>query len=517
LFAWLVQEAATISDIPPAAAAGILLTAGPSSSDIYIVRRSDKLRFFGGFWAFPGGKVDESDAKPAKGVDRKLTAAARELFEECGVLIARNEQGLFPQFHGVLGEHRRALVGGRASFQAILQQLHLRLHPGDFLEVGNLVTPPFSALRFDSTFYLAQLPPGQTAEVWPGELVEGQWFQPAAMIEGWLRGKCLVTPPTLALLQVMGNRPVEEWPGALTTLMTDLMDNPLPPIFFVPEVQLLPLRTMALPPSTHTNDYLVGRDPAYLIDPGPKDADEQQRLFDALDLQQSLGRRLAAVVLTHHHPDHVGAAALCSDRYGVPIWAHPETNRLLQGKVAVHRETHDCEHLDLGVAPDNSGPWYLEAIHTPGHAPGHLVFYEPHYRLLFAGDLLSTQTSMIIAPPDGDLAVYLRSLRQIQTLDCRLLLPSHGGATAQPARLIQEALDLRAKREQQILDALTRGPRAISDLLDEVYHGVPSMLTRFAELQLLAGLQKLEREGKAELTPHSNSQVWRLCSVNKTF
>src|SRR5262249_32128120 len=143
------------------------------------------------------------------------------------------------------------------------------------------------------------------------------------------------------------------------------------------------------------------------------------------------------------------------------IWAHSQTARLLQDKVTVHRAIHDQECLDLGTAPDRCGSWHLQALHTPGHASGHLAFYEPHYRLLFAGDLVSTQTSMIIAPPDGDLAVYLRSLKIIQALDCRLLLPAHGGATAQPARLIEEALELRAKREQQILEALAEGPRSI--------------------------------------------------------
>ncbi|MFL5242246.1 MAG: MBL fold metallo-hydrolase [Gemmataceae bacterium] len=500
--------------MPPAAAAGVLLTAGPGSSDLYMVRRSDRVRFFGGFWAFPGGKVDESDAQ--FGLDPKVAAAARELFEECGILIARDEQGSIPQFMPGLAEHRLALLEGKISFQKILEQLHLRLHSEDFLAVGNLITPPFTALRFDTTFYLVEMPTGQSPEVLPGELIEGRWFSPEGLIDSWLRGDCLVTPPTLALLQVMRSRPVEEWAVRLTAYMSDWMDKPLPPIFFAPEVQLLPLRTMALPPSTHTNAFLVGRDPAYLIDPGPKDGDEQQKLIDALELQRALGRRLAAVLLTHHHPDHVGAATLCSERYGVPICAHAATSRLLQGKVAVHRVIQDGERLDLGVSPDNSGPWHLEAIHTPGHAPGHLVFYEPHYRLLFAGDLLSTQTSMIIAPPDGDLAVYLDSLRNIQTLDCRLLFPAHGGASARPAKLIQEALDLRAKREQQILDALAQGPRSLTDLLEAVYRGVPSTLTRFAQLQLQAGLQKLEREGKAEVSPDSTSQVWRLCSENKT-
>jgi glyoxylase-like metal-dependent hydrolase (beta-lactamase superfamily II)/8-oxo-dGTP pyrophosphatase MutT (NUDIX family) len=484
---------------------------------LFMVRRVPKLRFFGGFWAFPGGKVDNSDGDPASSpADRQLHAAARELFEECGVLIAREPNGAFPILNDGLVNKRRGLIEGRFTFGEVLNDLNLRLSSKDFLPVGNLVTPPFSSQRFDSSFYLVPMPGGQKAEVWPGELDEGKWIPPGVIIDDWNKGRSLIAPPTLALLQTLRNRPVPEWAGRLSALMDDWMGKPLPPIFFAPQVQLLPLRTQALQPSTHTNSYLVGHDPAYLLDPGPTDPVEQEKLFGALDVQQALGRRLAAVVLTHHHPDHVGAARAVSQRYSLPICAHPLTARLLKGKVEINHEIQDVDRLDLGTAPDGSGPLFLQAMHTPGHAPGHLAFYESHYRLLFAGDLVSPQTSMIIAPPDGDLSVYLDSLKKAKALDCGLLLPAHGSPTAQPARLIQEALELRAKREQQILDALCHGPRSESDLLDEVYRGVPTALSRYAALQLQAGLIKLEREAKAERVRDAADPLWGLCQANKT-
>jgi ribonuclease/clavin/mitogillin len=483
-----------------------------------MVKRADRLRFFGGFWAFPGGKVDDKDGNPGDTIsDRTRNAAVRELFEECGVLLARKADGSFPRSSSTLDHYRRELLSDRISFHQLLNDLQLKVLATDMPPVGNLVTPPFTALRFDSTFYLAEMPEGQLAEVWNGELVEGRWVKPGEMVEEWLKGLCLIAPPTLTLLQGMRNRPTPEWPLRLSAQMSDLTANDLPPIFFAPDVQLLPLRTVALPPSTHTNAYLVGRDPTYLLDPGSKDAEEQSKLFEALDLQLALGRRLQAIVLTHHHPDHVGAATICAERYKVPIWAHPQTANLLSGKIRIDRAIHDQEQLDLGLRPDQSGPWYLQALHTPGHASGHLAFYDSHYRLLFAGDLVSTQTSMIIAPPDGDLSIYLDSLKRVQALDCRLLLPSHGSPTAQPVRLFEEALALRAKREQQILNALIAGPRPTSELMEEVYRGVPTELTRYAELQLQAGLMKLHKENKAEPVSESPTPVWRLCQANKTF
>src|SRR5205823_1515644 len=147
-----------------------------------------------------------------------------------------------------------------------------------------------------------------------------------------------------------------------------------------------------------------------------------------------------ALILTHHHPDNIGAATACARRFDLPILAHPLTAEALRGKVAIDRTIEPGARLSLGPAPDGAGEWHLEAIHTPGHASGHLAFYEPRYQLLFAGDMVSTVSSVVIAPPDGDLAVYLDSLRRLLTLECRLLLPSHGSPSANPHQVIEACL-----------------------------------------------------------------------------
>jgi glyoxylase-like metal-dependent hydrolase (beta-lactamase superfamily II)/8-oxo-dGTP pyrophosphatase MutT (NUDIX family) len=498
-------------------AASVLLARGPGSAEVLAVRRAQALRFFGGFIAFPGGKVHADDPPTAarslaaageavSPLDVRRVAAARELFEETGVLLARRPDGSFPTAD--LDPLRRDLVEGRLPFAEVLRRLGVALRREDFTFAGTLVTPPFTLLRFDTAFFVAELPPGQHAEVWPGELDEVRWTTAAALLDEWTRGACLVSPPTVTMLEAVRDRPVAEVPARLAPLLRELDGGAVPPIFFAPAVQMVPLRTIALPPTTHTNAYLVGTGPRYLIDPGPADADEQQRLFALVDAERAAGRGLTAVVLTHHHPDHIGAAAATAGRYGVPVWAHPWTARALAGRVAVGRELHEGDHLDLGGAPDGGGRWHLEALHTPGHAPGHLAFYEPRYRLLLAGDMVSMLSSIVIAPPDGDLAVYLESLRRLQTLDCRLLLPSHGSASARPAETLTEALAHRAKREAQLLAALAPGPRTVAELVSELYQGLPEGLTRFAELQVLGGLQKLQHEGRVE----STGKDWRLRS-----
>jgi ribonuclease/clavin/mitogillin len=276
-----------------------------------------------------------------------------------------------------------------------------------------------------------------------------------------------------------------------------------------PEVRLIPLATHGLPPSTHTNAYLIGKNPAYVLDPGPSEPAELEKLFTILDEHRSTGGRLEAVVLTHQHPDHVGGARAAAERYGVPIWAHALTAAALHGNIEIQREIGDGDRLELGAAPDGRGTWHLQALHTPGHASGHLAFYEPHYRLLFAGDMVSTLSSVVIAPPNGDLSVYLNSLQRLQTLECRLLLPGHGNASAVPRRTIEDCLAHRAKREEQLLAALDEGPRTVLALAAELYKGLSRTLMRLAKLQVEAGLTKLERELCVFRATENNLEIWR--------
>lgn len=486
-----------MSSITPAA--GVLLAHEPGAAEVLLVRRADHLRFFGGFWAFPGGKAAPQDAD-------RIATAARELFEETGVLLARRADGSFPPASDAWIEARLALIEERITFASWLQELELRIDPGVFQAVGEITTPAFAPVRYATSFFVATLPPGQDAVILPGELAGSQWTTAAAALDLWRRGDLLLSPPTFITLQAIAGRSVAEAPAQLAPLLAALAAGQMHPIYFAPAVQMLPLRAPALAPVTHTNAFLVGTGPRFLIDPGAEDPAEQQRLFDVLDAHQAAGRRLTGIVLTHHHPDHVAAAAVCATRYAVPIWAHRQTAEKLAGRVQVDRLLADGDRLDLGTRPDLSGPWHLEALYTPGHASGHLCFFDPYYRLLFAGDMISTATSVLIAPPDGDLASYVQSLRRLLEVPARLLLPAHGNPSARSQGAVQAALDHRAQRDAQLLEALAAGPRTVEELGPEMYRALPPPQMRFALLQIRAGLEKLQREGRADVS----DQRWRL-------
>ena len=492
-------------------AATVLLARGPGSPEVFVVRRAEALRFLGGFHAFPGGRVLPSDAILAGSTDSvavQRVSAVRELFEETGVLLARRPDGTFPADAELAGP-RADLLAEPDAFPALLARLGLGVRPDDLTYVGTLITPPFSAVRFDAAFFTAVLPPGQTPTIQAGELDAGEWLSADAALGAWEAGLILVSPPTVSLLTAIRGRAVEEWPGRARPLFDALAAGAPEVIYFSPRVQMIPLFCHGLPPTYYTSAFLVGQDPAYLIDPGPTDADQQRRLFTLLGARIAAGARLAAVVLTHHHPDHVGAAAAVAGKYGVPILAHPWTARALAGRIVVDRTIEDGGALDLGTAP-HGRPWRLEALHTPGHAPGHLCFYEATYRLLFIGDMASTMSSVVITPPEGDITEYLESVHRLSALPSRLLLPAHGSVSARPGAVLDECISHRRKREEQLVQALAAGPRRVPDLAEEMYRGTPAAVMPYAEKQVLAGLLKLQCEGRAEKDGDENEGAWRL-------
>ena len=475
-------------------AASVLLTRGPGSRDLFAILRGQHLKFFGGFWAFPGGKLSAEDTEATDHLEARRTAACRELFEETGVLVARRSDGEFSPTSPDLDACRHALLAEQIPFASILAERGLTVRAEDFALIGEITTPDFAPLRYATTFFVAHLPPGQHPVVWPGELERGEWIDGQHLLAKWRSSEILLTPPTVMSLETLGEQPIDLAPQRLGPLFGHLSRGAIHPIFFAPFVRMLPLKTAGLPPSTHTNAYIVGNSPRYLIDPGAEDTSVQKCLLDFLKSETPL----TAIVLTHHHPDHVGAAAVCANRFRLPIWAHAQTAKRLECRIKVERMLNDGDRLDLGPCPgERDRSWFLEVLHTPGHASGHLTFYEPYYRLLFAGDMISTLSSMVIAPPDGNLAEYLQSLIRLRERPARLLLPSHGNVSARPVELIDAALAHRAKREMQLLDSLTDEPAAVEELTERLYRGTPEPLMRFARAQVLAGLLKLQAEGRA--------------------
>ena len=249
----------------------------------------------------------------------------------------------------------------------------------------------------------------------------------------------------------------------------------------------LHLRTPTLPPATATNTLILGGSRLVVIEPATPHAGDRARLDDALAALAAEGRSVEAILLTHHHADHIGYAEPLAQRLGVPIIAHADT--MDRVAFAVDETWEDGQRLDLGEG------FVVEAVHTPGHAPGHLVYYEHKTRLAYAGDMVAGQGTILIDPEDGgDMSQYLDSLRRLGALGAHALVPSHGDVLDDPLGVTEHYIAHRLAREAKVVDALADGPLPMDDLLARVYADTPTMLWPLARRVLRAHLNKLEAE-----------------------
>ncbi len=478
---------------PPAsvrdAAIVLLWRAGPSGREIFWLRRGPRLAFGGGMYAYPGGKLDAADSEipveGASGLDAALrVCAARELFEEAGVLLGCEGPA---RSAAELAEHRRRLLEERTSFREVLLACGARLRAAELLPAGRWITPPFMPARFDARLFVAELPAGQIARVDEREASEGGFVSPAWAISRWRDGRALLHPPTLNALRCLRE---DDWAEALRRLrdppsMTDFVAER---IEFQEGLVLVPQRTPTLPPATHTNCWLAGLEEFVIVDPGSDDRDELGTLFARVRELRADGRRPVAVCLTHHHRDHSGGAAAVARELSLPVWAHRLTAERLD--VPAARLLEDREPLGLRGFP-------LAALHCPGHTRGHLALLHEPSRAVLAGDLVSSLSTIVIDPPEGDMAVYLASLRRLLELPCGTLFPAHGPPIADGPGKLREYLEHREMRARLVREAVEAGAATPAEVVARAYADTPEPLHGIAERQALAHLLQLASEGRA--------------------
>lgn len=247
-----------------------------------------------------------------------------------------------------------------------------------------------------------------------------------------------------------------------------------------------------------TNSYLVGSGDLAVIDPGP----ESETHVAAL-LRQA-GGRLKWILCTHTHRDHSPGARALKAATGAQVigFGHTPDDGRQDMSFAADRVLGDGDVLDCGG-------FRLRAVHTPGHASNHLCYLLEGERWLFTGDHVMQGSTVVISPPDGDMVLYLKSLKRLLTLDLAVLAPGHGHVIRAPHDEVRRLIAHRLKREQKVLEALGRlGCATLDELLPAVYDDVSPRVHPVAQRSLYAHLIKLEREGKAS----EAAGVWKIAA-----
>ena len=533
-------------NIRPAATL-ILLRDAADGPELFMQRRAPGQAFLAGAHVFPGGALEASDADarllarvvgltdaeasallglPSGGLAYWI-AAARECFEEAGILLAHHEAGTpaAPEHVAGLTDERAALSRGELAFADLLARHALVLPAREFIYFDHWITPPTRPRRFDARFFLACAPRGQHGAHDNEETVGSVWLRPADALERAARKEIEIASATTSVLkELLGfgtvadalahartKGPIEtkrpalaqgsagtrvfhrddapyaeiRWcdPGETTQTTYDLAPGvPKRLDRFVTRV-IAPNPGMMTGPGTNT--YLVGEDELAVIDPGPS-IDAHVAAIVACG-----GGRIRWILCTHTHRDHSPAARALQAATGAWLVGLPPPpgDGHDQGFAPDLVPAHEHELRIAGVT--------LRALHTPGHASNHLCFLLEDTKMLFAGDHVMQGSTVIINPPDGDMRAYLDSLDALLSRDIAIIAPGHGYLIGSPHREIRRIVAHRLLREARVVDAVGRLAEAtLPDLVPEVYADTPERLHAAAARSLLAHLDKLVAEGR---------------------
>jgi glyoxylase-like metal-dependent hydrolase (beta-lactamase superfamily II) len=254
-------------------------------------------------------------------------------------------------------------------------------------------------------------------------------------------------------------------------------------------------RTPTLPPATHTNSYALGGRDVLLVEPATPYEGEQRAWVEWAKGLKAQGRKPLAIVATHHHADHVGGIEELSRALKLPVWAHAETAARVP-HVDVERRLEEGDEILL----DGPFPERWTVLHTPGHAWGHVCLWDEDSRTMVVGDMVASQGTILVAPGDGDMRIYLEQLERLAALRPTLALPAHGDPIDDPVGLLRRYVRHRGMREEKIFGALPEIielGQTLEELVMTAYDDAPARMWPIARLSLASHLEKLEADGRA--------------------
>ena len=557
----VLPPATAVPAVPRAAASLIVLRDAPRGMEVLMLRRADRPGDQNsGATVFPGGLLDKSDRghyERCNGLDDAAAsarlglpsdglhywvAAVRECFEEAGLLFATDASGAVVDLHALPADEvvamRHALHTNEIGMAEVCERFNVRLAADRLAYYAHWITPLGMPKIFDTRFFVTEAPAGQTAVHDAKETVEQLWLTPAEAVSrardlrlmnvterelkhlstfqraadavAWARAQATIPLNRPRVGQsAKGRTPVNLGDWAYAELgridpegrgQASVELTPGKPVWLSPRVLRVTADNGSMMTGPGTNAYFIGApgsDDWALLDPGPGDAAHVQALLAAAP------GRITRILVTHTHKDHSPAAVAMREATGAPT----------MGRVADYPEWQDTDFQPQQVLADGDRLQLgegvtLRVIHTPGHASNHLCYLLEEEKLLFTGDHLMQGSTVVINPPDGDMAVYIASLRRLLSEDLEWLAPGHGFLIDQPHAVVNKTIAHRLGREAKVLAALQAqaGPTSEAALVAAVYADTPKALHAMALRSLRAHLLKLRTDGRASSDPSGD---WR--------
>lgn len=229
-----------------------------------------------------------------------------------------------------------------------------------------------------------------------------------------------------------------------------------------------------------TNTYLIGTESnLVVVDPGPVIPSHLDAVVAAIG-----DTTVAAVAVTHTHPDHAPGANPLGERLDVPVLGYAPGPAF-----SPDRQLGDGDSIKLGDEET------IVAVHTPGHAADHLCFAIGD--VLFTGDHIMGGSTVVIE----DAAAYMASLQRVLDLGPATLYPGHGERIDDAEAAVRGYIAHRKRREDEVVAAVGDGASTVSDIVDAVYAGLDPALRLAAEYQVRVQLTKLQADGRVQLGP----------------
>ena len=430
--------------------------------DVFVIRRQDYLRAFPGYYAFPGGKVDEEDAEHRFSHEliegfrpERIRALIRELEEELDYdLLQAIEQGE-------------------------VQSIEL---------IGVAITPVFERVRFHAHYYKIVLNNKPEFTPHSDEIAWSDWLHRETLLQHYRSGEALMVVPVMrtahAFFEDMATGPIEPF-----NLDYD-ESRELAYLEMICGLGYIPVPSNTLPPAEYTYALVLGDEgqPRYIVDPAPESDAVMQKLLNTLERHPVDG-----ILITHHHRDHHERAPQIARRLGLPIYCSRNTERNL---LRVHGEVY-LEGLSLVYVEEGTclTHWLGRRVHCyelPGHDDGMIGLAPEDMAWFFVADLVQPLATVVIPEPEGNMQDYFDTLQRIIDMQPRAIVSSHGipiGGT----HLLEQTLQHRRKREAQIATLLEEGDD-LDQIVGKIYREIPNKLIPLARQNVRQHLRKLGRE-----------------------